>query len=155
MVEALPEGRFRVETEAGGKLTFDSDGNSLDKRGQDYSWRRFDFPLSVGKRWTHERKIEGNTWGGSEKSSWEVKAQEKLTVPAGTFDCYRVEGVTWGNWSSGTSLLQNFNVSQTDTTYWYCPELKWVAKWKTHSQRRKLAPFIDDESVLTSFVAGQ
>ena len=155
VVASLAEGRFTVEGANGTQLTFDGEGNSLDKRGPEYSWRRFNFPLSVGKHWNHERKIAGDTWNGNENSSWVVKAYEKVTVPAGTFDCFRVEGVTWRVWTNAMTLHPELLVAQIDTTFWYCPEVKWAAKWKTHSQANKLSPFIDGESVLTSFVAGR
>jgi hypothetical protein len=134
VVDPMPYGLFQVQTEAGKYLKFDSEGNSLDGRGEDYSWRRFNFPLTVGKTWKHERKIAGDTWNGNEQSSWTVKAHEKVTVPAGTFDCFRVEGEAHATWASGLSLVQNFNRRLTLTTYWYCPEVKWSAKWVIEDQ---------------------
>jgi len=155
VIESLPEGRFAVDTAMGEKLIFDNEGNRMvDRVRKDSSRRSFDFPLSVGKRWTDERTIGGERRSGNENSSWEVKAYEKITVPAGTFDCFRVEGVIWRVSTNAMTLHPEIGVAQIDNTYWYCPEVKGVAKWKTHSQAHKYAPFIDKESVLTSFVAG-
>jgi hypothetical protein len=149
VVESLPNGEFAVRTENGRSLVFDAETNSLDSRGPEYSWKRFDFPLSVGKHWTYDRRIGGSLNDGYEKASWEVKAYEKLTVPAGTFDCFRVEGVVWRTQSQGVYTPSHFH---QDMTYWYCPKVKWVAKWKAHSGGT-FAAYVDGESVLTSYVA--
>jgi hypothetical protein len=129
VTDPMPSGEFRVETEEGKYLRFDREGNSLDRRGSEYSWRRFNSPLTVGKTWKHERKTAGDTWNGIEQSTWTVRAYEKVTVPAGTFDCFKVEGETHGNWTSAQAVAQQWNRSTTLTTYWYCPAVKWVAKW--------------------------
>ena len=39
------------------------------------------------------------------------------------------------------------------TTYWYCPQIKWVAKYRTREQADTTAPFISSESVLTQYFA--
>jgi len=152
VVEALPGEQFKVVTETNADLTFDDQGNSIDKRGPDFTWRRFDLPLEVGKRWKHDRKIAGATWNGTEQSEWEVKAAEKLTVPAGTFDCVRVEGNANRGWST-TGFSQGQAKAQTQTTYWYCPAIKWAAKWRITDQAYVGAPLITTGSELTSFVA--
>lgn len=153
VVEALPGERFNVVTESNKNLTFDSQGNSLDDRGPDFSWRRVNLPLDVGKRWKHQRKIAGQTWSGSEESEWEVKAREKITVPAGTFDCVRVEGSAYRSWSA-TGFSQSTHKANTQTTYWYCPAIKWVAKWQIRDQASAGAPLVTTVSELTSFAAG-
>jgi hypothetical protein len=96
VTKSLPEGRFSVLTETGKALVVDGETNYLDRRGPDYSWKSFSFPLVVGKEWTHKRHFGDAVYDGYETSSWEVKAYEKITVPAGTYDCFRVEGVVWG-----------------------------------------------------------
>ena len=150
VVETLPGERFKVVTDSNSSLTFDSDGNSVDNRGADFSWRRFNLPLDVGKRWKHQRKIAGATWSGTEESEWEVKAAEKITVPAGTFDCVRVEGNAYRSWSA-TSFAQSTNKARTETTYWFCPAIKWAAKWRISDQASAGAPLVTTLSELTSF----
>ena len=150
VTESRADGNFSVRTETGRALVFDGETNSLDRRGPEYSWKRFSFPLSVGKRWTHSRKLASGSTDGTERATWEVKAFEKLTVPAGTFDCFRVEGVVWQSW---TPAIYGPWTSHEDATYWYCPDVKWVAKWKSHRAASPGSPYIDSESVLTSFSA--
>ena len=148
VVEALADDRFSVRTNTGSTMVFDGETNSLDSRGPAFSWKRFSFPLSVGKRWQYTRRVENTSTDGVESASWHVKAYEKLTVPAGTFDCFRVEGVIW---QSRTYMMYGPSRSQEDVTYWYCPAVKWAARWKSHRAASQYAPFIDSESVLTSF----
>ena len=150
VTESLANGTFSVRTNTGSTLVFDGETNSLDPRGPEYSWKRFSFPLSVGKRWTYSRRLASGPRDGNEKATWEVKAYERLAVPAGAFDCFRVEGVVWQTW---TQAIYGPSSGHEDATYWYCPEVKWVAKWKSHRAASQYAPHIDFESVLTSFSA--
>jgi hypothetical protein len=149
VMAAMPNGNFQVQTEDGKNPRFDNEGNSLDRRGPEYSWRRFKFPMSVGMSWDHEHKIAGDTWTGTSKSSWHVRAFEKITVPAGTFDCFKVEGETYGAWNAGGNA--GYTKSQTRTTYWYCPAVKWAAKWEIENIAYVTAPRVVTVSELVSF----
>jgi hypothetical protein len=148
--QEVADDKFEVIAD-GKKLIFDNQGNSLDRRGPEYSWHRFDFPMFVGKEWKHSRKIAGGTWAGYETSAWHVVAYESVTVPAGTFQCFRVDGDAWANWSNGMSLIQSTNRRHTLTTYWYCPAVSWVAKWVNREQAFLGSPYIESTSELTSF----
>ena len=81
----------------------------------------------MGKRWNYTRRLEGGSSDGIESATWQVKAYEKVTVPAGTFDCFRVEGVIW---QSRTYMMYSPSQIHEDVTYWYCPAVKWAARWK-------------------------
>jgi hypothetical protein len=151
VLEVMPDGRLSVAMETGRKLVFDTSGNSQDKRGPEYTWQRFRFPMKVGMKWNHERKIAGETWHGQEQSSWEVKAYEKITVPAGTFDCFKVSGETFSNWDSATSVAKGYNRSYGTMTYWYCPAIKWAARWESSSNAYVSAPMTYSTSELVSF----
>jgi hypothetical protein len=151
VVEVLADDRFLVRTKAGQNVVFDGETNSLDPRGPAYSgW--FSFPLFVGKKWSYSRRLENTSSDGIESATWEVKAYETVTVPAGTFDCFRIEGVIW---QSRTYMMYSPFKSHEDATNWFCPAVKWVARWKSRREADPSAPFIDSESVLTSFVADQ
>jgi len=146
VMETLPGGHFSLQMETGRKLVFDAETNSLDPRGAEYSWKRFSFPLYVGKRWKHDRKLDDF---GHETASWNIKAHESVTVPAGTFDCFRVDGVVW---QTRSYAMYGPTTSHEDVTYWYCPEIKWAAKWKSRRRASPGSADIDSESVLTSFI---
>ena len=53
-----------------------------------------------------------------------------VQVPAGTFDCFKVEGLTFNNWQNIDRQYQGYVGSKNSTTYWYCPAMKWGAKWE-------------------------
>jgi hypothetical protein len=78
-----------------------------------------DFPLTVGKQWTRDYK---GTYVGSSKQvarkiTYEVKAVEQVTTPAGTFRAFKVES------DDRASDRDYFT-----TTYWYSPETRSVVK---------------------------
>jgi hypothetical protein len=148
--EALPDGTFRVQTQTGELLIFDGETNSLDPRGPEYSWKRFSFPLSVGKEWSYKRSTGVAPNNGYENASWKVVAHERVTVPAGTFECFRVEGIVWQTFNTG--LYGQF-VAHQDVTYWYCPTVKWFARMKIH--RYNNGRQTESESVLTSSIGDE
>jgi hypothetical protein len=144
--------KYGVVTETGQTLAFDAETNSLDSRGADFTWRRFSFPLTLGKRWTHERKIENkNTQiNGNETSTWVVSAYERITVPAGSYDCYRTVGTAYRAARSETSIGFSRWTTRIVTTYWFCPEVKWVAKWRVETDSAGVFSRVDT-SELTAF----
>jgi len=150
VIEVRPGGQFVVRTEDGKTMVFDEDANLLNPLRPESTWKRFAFPLFVGKRWTHDRKIGNSSNQGYETTSWEVKAYEALKVPAGTFDCFRVEGARWQTQSQGIYPRRQ---GHEDYSYWYCPAVKWIGKAKSHRADSQYSSYIDTEQVLTSFVS--
>jgi hypothetical protein len=144
----LPDGKFQVQTKDGGLLTFDGETNSLDSRGPEYSWKRFSFPMFVGKKWTYRRQTGRPPANGYESGSWEVKAYERLTVPAGTFGCFRVQGTIWSTYNS---VLYGQAAANQEVTYWYCPAVKWFARMKVYRDNKWEGGTRNSESVLTDF----
>lgn len=85
------------------------------------------FPMTVGDTWnsTHP-SVEDTIW----QDTYTVAAYEKVTVPAGTFETFRIEGKE-SNLSKGTARSV---VSGTGGfTVWYAPAVKWHVKmaWDT------------------------
>lgn len=76
------------------------------------------YPLKVGDEWTYATK--SGSLQGITSASVKVATYESITVPAGTFSCYRLDIVeNYGNKGYGEFVLR---------TRWYCPEVKWIAK---------------------------
>jgi hypothetical protein len=78
------------------------------------------FPLSVGKTWSQVYK--GSTTEGKSLSSFmkaKIVAFSKVTVPAGTFDAYRIEQ---DHETRNTS--EDANVSKHHIVIWYAPIVK-------------------------------
>jgi hypothetical protein len=76
------------------------------------------YPLKIGSEWAVSRKFPNP--GTDERGSAKVVAFETITVPAGTFQCYRVE--------AQTSLTNKTYNETRNWIRWYCPDVKWIAK---------------------------
>ncbi|HMA48966.1 MAG TPA: hypothetical protein VKP60_04380 [Magnetospirillaceae bacterium] len=94
----------------------------------DPSLRRFDFPLSTGKKWTGEfdKALLNTGKHGKFYLKSEVLAVEKVTVPAGTFDAYKISTVY-----DATGTDQDANSGQTNEIHWYAPEIRNDVKVET------------------------
>ena len=93
---------------------------SSDARGAEFNRTLYKFPMQVGSEWTYVAKI-GAQVPIEQRGGFKVVAHEPLTVPAGTFDCYKVEG------KSEAAYKASFQ-QQLKETYWYCPKVNGIAK---------------------------
>jgi hypothetical protein len=127
VTRVVPE-QDRVEINDG-KVILDMMGNSL-KNGP----ITFDVPLQlspaelqVGKKWTaaFKRTADGQT--STAFYDLHIAAREKVGVPAGEFDAFRIEGVGWN---------QTFG-SRLQVTLWLLPGLGFPVKreWITRNRR--------------------
>lgn len=74
-----------------------------------------EFPLFVGRSWTTRFAYANQETGRSYPNvhlPFAVQAFEKVTVPGGTFDAFRISGAEAG----------------VQWTYWYAPEVTFVTK---------------------------
>jgi hypothetical protein len=81
-----------------------------------------------------------------------VRGYETITVPAGTFSCYRVE-------ASRTYVNRTYTSNMHRSTRWYCPEVKWIAKEIVETTTRSTSNpasngTTTDASELVRFTAG-
>jgi len=89
---------------------------------------RFDWPLYVGKLWKAHyvyRNLVRETTIDPVQREYRVETYEKVVVPAGTWDAFRITS----KHVNGTSL----------STIWYAPELKLIVKRITR-QRPGIPP---------------
>jgi hypothetical protein len=121
VVEVRPDG-LSVKLGNGNVTRYDEAMNPIDEKGADNSRILGRYPLSVGSQWQWTRKA-GQAGNLDERGTAKVAAYEKISVPSGTYDCYRVEAE-----ASLTGRL--FNEKRT-WTRWYCPEIKWIARERT------------------------
>ena len=79
------------------------------------------FPLEVGKRWQYENdwvfKPKGSK--GHARVDVEVVAYEKITVPAGEFDAFKLTSIEN---VSGTSPIGSIYDGEIRRSYWYAPK---------------------------------
>lgn len=119
VVEVRGDGIVRMKQENGNVLDYDNALNFVTRdRGPEHARALVRYPIEVGKSWDFTRGLENPTL--SERGSAKVAARETITVPAGRFECYRIEA---------EATISNRGVSQHRLwKRWYCPEVKWIAK---------------------------
>lgn len=120
-------------TENGERLLLTPELNVLESpRSKDSNPKALSFPLEVGKRWRY-----GSDWvfkpKGSKGSSIVdvvVVGHEKVTVPAGEFESFKV--VAKGS-LHGMSPINSVYGGETTATYWYAPTVRAIVKSVTHN----------------------
>jgi hypothetical protein len=90
------------------------------------------FPLAVGKRWQYVTDWLFKPKGSKGRSAVEVvvAAYEKVAVPAGQFEAFRL---TSAEKLSGTSPIGSTYAGDTTRTYWYAPAARAVVKIVSHN----------------------
>ncbi len=121
-----------------GKGTFVTDllGNFVKlSDGRVFTGAQYFIPdYSVGKRWTSRHRVISDK-GDSYDTVYDFKvvAREKKTVPAGTFDAFRIEGSGWTRGREGVLQLQS--------RYWVAPEVRRYIEaffWVKHAKGKVL-----------------
>lgn len=85
----------------------------------DSGW--FSFPLAAGKTWQAKERWPNNQ--GYDEVTYEVVGQEKITVPAGTFDTIKIEGTGfWHNETASTWAMGRDD--KIAIAIWFAPEIK-------------------------------
>jgi hypothetical protein len=115
-------------TENGEPLLLTADLNVLDSplvRSSNPTLLRF--PLEVGHHWTFadDYLFKPKRSAGRAVTDVLVVAYEKVVVPAGEFDAFRLEAKSR---LSGTSPIDSRIDAEALTTYWYAPEARAVVK---------------------------
>lgn len=122
IVEFKPDGRFVARTIRNGREQLDHyDGsmNFLNAGRVDRARLFAKYPMKVGDAWRFTLTFDNpNDFGEIDAR---VVAAERITVPAGAFDCLKVEAQLTA--AQGRSR-QHFE----RTTRWYCPEIKYIAR---------------------------
>jgi hypothetical protein len=97
--------------------------------------------MRVGDEWTFSIRFDNPNF--EELGRAKVAAYESLSVPAGTFQCYRVEAES----TYGSKYYSEYRV----WSRWYCPEIKWLAKEVIMTRTRSVAnPASNGEQTFTS-----
>lgn len=122
--------RVRIKGKPGGGIaTFTREWNPIDVVSARYDpyLKDFAFPLQIGKKWdsSADKMLFSNGKHGKFFSKSEVVAMEKVTVPAGTFDAYKIN-VSID--AAGTD--EDANAGHTVETYWYAPTVKRYVKFE-------------------------
>ena len=113
-------------TENGESLMLTPDLNVLESpRHKDSNPKALSFPLEVGKRWRYASNWMFKAKGANGSSIVDVVVigHEKVTVPAGEFDAFKL--VAKGS-LSGVSPINSQYAGETTTTYWYAPAARTI-----------------------------
>lgn len=120
-----------------GRLVTDFFGNPLKTpNGWKFTGAQFYIAeYALGKKWITRFKVDHGGFTSENEYEFRVVTREKITVPAGTFDAFRIEGNGWSNGSRGGSV----NVKPT---YWIAPGIRrFIAgeMYKRHSSGKVIA----------------
>lgn len=118
IAEIGPGDRVHVLWQDGTLQQYDSAMNFIPQGKSEYVRILARYPLKVGDQWSYMRKFDNPLF--EEKGDAKVVAYESVTVPAGTFDCFRVEIAAF--FSLKTYQQRN------SWSRWYCPAAKWIVK---------------------------
>ncbi len=118
IVEIPSEQQLRVRLGSGKVDEYDGAMNFMPEGNPERARVLAKYPLRVGDAWSFSRKFPNP--GTSEEGNAKVVALESLTVPAGTFQCYRIE--------AESSLTNKAYKENRSWVRWYCPAVKWIAK---------------------------
>ena len=155
LAESLPDGKFRIEPTTRGFDVVDASWNLRHPMRPDFWAIDFKFPFKVGDSWTFAspagaRDTEGKSYDlhGAHK----VVALESITVPAGTFSCFKIVGESSFVTIQSVADAEHRRVESWKMTRWYCPTVRYVAKLRTerYSAGGKGNYYISD-SELVSF----
>ncbi|MGD0230626.1 MAG: hypothetical protein ABSC19_09735 [Syntrophorhabdales bacterium] len=117
-----------------GISTYTREWNPVDVISAQYNpyLKELTFPLSVGKKWdgSADKMLFSNGKHGKFFFKGEIVAFEKVTVPAGTFDAYRINVVL-----DATGTDEDVNIGNTVETYWYAPSVKRYVKLEATVKR--------------------
>jgi hypothetical protein len=108
---------------------FTKELNSLDVTSDQYKpfFPKYDFPLTVGKTWNRDFKAtkpSGSNYSGIVHAK--VVAVEDVTVPAGTFSCFRIVYEIEAFTADSTA-----NATKGNLTIWYAPAVNNAVKSET------------------------
>jgi hypothetical protein len=118
-----------------GTRTFTRDFNPVEiKTGESVAsrfkpfWPYLQFPLQVGREWAIPFEVEASARPANRNAKWQWKARvvaaEAVTVPAGTFQAFKIE-------YDGSFATRQGNKSWTGTSKevaWFAPELNRIVK---------------------------
>ncbi|CAG1008839.1 hypothetical protein BURK1_03581 [Burkholderiales bacterium] len=120
-------------TEDGEPLRLTPELNVLESpRHKDSSPKALAFPLEVGKRWNYVSDWVFKAKGARGRAAVDVvvTAYEKVSVPAGEFDAFRLEA---RERLSGTSPIDSQYAGETTRTFWYAPAARAIVRIVSHN----------------------
>lgn len=129
---------FIEATENGNQATYSLDMNPIETPENRFepAAKVLQFPMSVGSKWSYEGKtvIKANGVTGRSQYVVVVAGMEKITVPAGSFDAYKLD---MEGYFSTNALATAASSSFFKRIYWYSPSLKSFVKVEHQSKNSR------------------
>ena len=119
-------------TENGEPLRLTRELNVVESpRDKSSNFKLLAFPLEVGKRWhyVNDWVFKMNGSAGRSTVDAEIVGYEKVTVPAGEFDAFKL---TSRERLSGTSPIGSQYAGEITRTYWYAPHARTIVRSISH-----------------------
>ena len=116
------------------QLSFSRWMNPLDLHGKEIMQVRH--PLSVGASWSYEFTTEApdGRWHLDNTRKARVTAKEIINVPAGAFECFRIDVIGfWTDLKSTNPFGPNGGFEETS---WYAPQAKRVVRHESRTTLR-------------------
>jgi len=109
----------------------------------------FDFPMEIGKTWTTQAVRDGLDRRVEHTFTFKVVRQERVIVPAGIFDTFRVEGT---NKYKATNKKDGASGEGVGThRYWYSPTVARYVAYEYEETNWKGVVYRKDREELVSF----
>ena len=139
-VAAVTSGHVQMDTKTPSRVlpsALTSEGNFVEAFGTKNSphYSMLSFPLSVGKKWEAKYDWSSSSAKGSGENTVEVVAVEKVVVPAGTFEAFKLR-------YSGTYTVSGFpGLGRKTSTYWYAPTARQIIRAEYSSTDTQVKPY--------------
>ena len=107
------------------------------------------FPMQIGSKHSYD-KLPWPSGLGHSSANCEVKSEEKLTVPAGTYDTLRI--TCSGYWNR---VFEGTFSGRYNETVWYAPAISRLVKSEYFDFQPNGAPFNKNQSVLIEIIGAK
>jgi len=149
VVEIVGDDHVRMKLGNGTVEEHDGALNLIPKGEEEHTRILARYPMQVGDEWELARKHQNPR--RREHGKAKVVAYESVSVPAGTFQCFRV---------NAQSTVEQLSYREFRTwSRWYCPDVKWIAReeleTRTFDNRNPAGTgVVRTRSVLVRFMPG-
>jgi hypothetical protein len=141
-----------------GEYVTDKSWNLLQRTrtGQNEKWEKwtprrpqYDFPLQPGKAWTASAQRESDVFLSQLRYEFKVIRQERVIVPAGTFDTLRVEGTSKYRATRKKDGTSGEGIGTH--RYWFSPAVGWFVAYEYEETNWKGVVHRKDRDELVSY----
>jgi hypothetical protein len=131
VVALLPNG-VRIADENNRTWLADPDFNAFNARGAEYRTFWWHWPLQVGEAWEYRSKVHIEVGSREDVVKRKVVGYERIKVPAGEFDCFRIASSGTRFEYDATKAYRPASSNRTEFVSWFCPTIRFIARQEEH-----------------------